>query len=198
MPVDRYNPIKTTKTSFMGTMNMLGLAKRTKVTSSLRRCAVWRSCVVGAAASPICRISTAPCSTVCFAALSSCQRHLLLTAVAGHVQARFLLTSTSEVYGDPLVHPQPETYFGNVNPIGERSCYDEGKRVAETLTFDYYREHGLEVSVGVGREVLLPSNVMITPLDSEEGLRGGGSFLFPHRSMTTVRTQWEGAQIVIR
>jgi UDP-glucuronate decarboxylase len=62
-----------------------------------------------------------------------------------HVQARFLLTSTSEVYGDPLVHPQPESYFGNVNPIGERSCYDEGKRVAETLTFDYYREHGLEV-----------------------------------------------------
>jgi UDP-glucuronate decarboxylase len=51
------------------------------------------------------------------------------------------------VYGDPLVHPQPETYFGNVNPIGERSCYDEGKRVAETLTFDYYREHSLEVSV---------------------------------------------------
>jgi UDP-glucuronate decarboxylase len=87
----KYNPIKTTKTSFMGTMNMLGLAKRTK--------------------------------------------------------ARFLLTSTSEVYGDPLVHPQPETYFGNVNPIGERSCYDEGKRVAETLTFDYFREHGLEVRV---------------------------------------------------
>jgi UDP-glucuronate decarboxylase len=87
----KYNPIKTTKTSFMGTYNMLGLAKRTK--------------------------------------------------------ARFLLTSTSEVYGDPLVHPQPETYFGNVNPIGERSCYDEGKRVAETLTFDYQREHGLEVRV---------------------------------------------------
>ncbi len=61
------------------------------------------------------------------------------------MQARFLLTSTSEVYGDPLVHPQPETYFGNVNPIGERSCYDEGKRVAETLTFDYQREHGVEV-----------------------------------------------------
>ena len=50
------------------------------------------------------------------------------------------------MYGDPLVHPQPETYFGNVNTIGERSCYDEGKRVAETLTFDYQREHGLEAS----------------------------------------------------
>lgn len=87
----KYNPIKTIKTSFIGTMNMLGLAKRTK--------------------------------------------------------ARFLLTSTSEVYGDPLVHPQVETYFGNVNPIGERSCYDEGKRAAETLTFDYMREHGLEVRV---------------------------------------------------
>jgi len=87
----KYNPIKTTKTSFIGTMNMLGLAKR-------------------------CR-------------------------------ARFLLTSTSEVYGDPLEHPQTEGYWGNVNPIGERSCYDEGKRVAETLTMDYHREHGLEVRI---------------------------------------------------
>lgn len=87
----KYNPIKTTKTSFIGTMNMLGLAKRTK--------------------------------------------------------ARFLLTSTSEVYGDPLEHPQRETYWGNVNPIGERSCYDEGKRVAETLAMDYHREHGCEVRI---------------------------------------------------
>lgn len=87
----KYNPIKTLKTSFLGTMNMLGLAKR--------------------------------------------------------VNARFLLTSTSEVYGDPLEHPQRETYWGNVNPIGERSCYDEGKRVAETLTMDYHREHGLEVRI---------------------------------------------------
>lgn len=87
----RYNPIKTTKTSFLGTMNMLGLAKR-------------------------CR-------------------------------ARFLLTSTSEVYGDPLEHPQTESYWGNVNCIGERSCYDEGKRVAETLTMDYFRcgDHSLDV-----------------------------------------------------
>ncbi|CAL8470053.1 g9595 [Coccomyxa elongata] len=87
----KYNPIKTIKTSFIGTMNMLGLAKRTR--------------------------------------------------------ARFLLTSTSEVYGDPLEHPQTESYWGNVNPIGERSCYDEGKRAAECLTFDYQREHDLEVRV---------------------------------------------------
>lgn len=87
----KYNPIKTTKTSFIGTMNMLGLAKRTK--------------------------------------------------------ARFLLTSTSEVYGDPLEHPQRESYWGNVNPIGERSCYDEGKRVAETLAMDYHREHGCEIRI---------------------------------------------------
>ncbi|KAG2443077.1 hypothetical protein HYH02_009491 [Chlamydomonas schloesseri] len=87
----KYNPIKTAKTSFLGTMNMLGLAKRCK--------------------------------------------------------ARFLITSTSEVYGDPLEHPQRETYWGNVNPIGERSCYDEGKRVAETLTMDYHREHNLQVRI---------------------------------------------------
>jgi UDP-glucuronate decarboxylase len=87
----KFNPIKTMKTNILGTMNMLGLAKR--------------------------------------------------------VKARFLLTSTSEVYGDPIVHPQKEEYWGNVNPIGERSCYDEGKRCAETLTFDYHREHGVEVRV---------------------------------------------------
>ncbi|KAK9799841.1 hypothetical protein WJX73_008213 [Symbiochloris irregularis] len=87
----KYNPIKTIKTSFMGTLNMLGLAKRT--------------------------------------------------------HARFLLSSTSEVYGDPLQHPQTEDYWGNVNPIGERSCYDEGKRAAECLAFDYVREHNLEVRV---------------------------------------------------
>ena len=62
-------------------------------------------------------------------------------------RARFLLASTSEVYGDPLEHPQTESYWGNVNPIGERSCYDEGKRAAECLTFDYRREHGLDVRV---------------------------------------------------
>lgn len=87
----KYNPIKTIKTGFIGTMNMLGLAKRCK--------------------------------------------------------ARFLISSTSEVYGDPLEHPQTENYWGNVNPIGERSCYDEGKRAAECLTMDYHREHGLEVRI---------------------------------------------------
>ncbi|MDB9516873.1 SDR family oxidoreductase [Roseofilum reptotaenium CS-1145] len=87
----QYNPIKTTKTSVLGTINMLGLAKR--------------------------------------------------------VKARILLASTSEIYGDPDVHPQTEEYRGNVNTIGIRSCYDEGKRIAETLCFDYYREHGLEIRV---------------------------------------------------
>jgi UDP-glucuronate decarboxylase len=87
----QYNPIKTTKVNFLGTLNMLGLAKR--------------------------------------------------------VKARFLLTSTSEVYGDPNVHPQPEEYRGNVNPIGIRSCYDEGKRIAETLSFDYHREHSVDIRV---------------------------------------------------
>ena len=83
------NPIKTSKTSFLGTYNMLGLARR--------------------------------------------------------LNARFLFSSTSEIYGDPEVHPQPETYRGCVNTIGIRSCYDEGKRVAESLCFDYHRMHGLDI-----------------------------------------------------
>lgn len=87
----QYNPVKTIKTNVLGTMNMLGLAKR--------------------------------------------------------VKARFLLASTSEVYGDPEVHPQTEDYRGNVNPIGIRSCYDEGKRVAETLAFDYHRQNDVEIRV---------------------------------------------------
>lgn len=87
----QYNPVKTIKTNVMGTLHMLGLAKR--------------------------------------------------------VKARFLLASTSEVYGDPEVHPQTEDYRGNVNPIGIRSCYDEGKRVAETLAFDYHRQNNVEVRV---------------------------------------------------
>ncbi|ONK76993.1 uncharacterized protein A4U43_C02F2010 [Asparagus officinalis] len=69
---------------------------------------------------------------------------LNMLGLAKRVGARFLITSTSEVYGDPLEHPQKETYWGNVNPIGERSCYDEGKRTAETLTMDYHRGAGLE------------------------------------------------------
>lgn len=87
----QYNPVKTIKTNVMGTLYMLGLAKR--------------------------------------------------------VKARLLLASTSEVYGDPEVHPQTEDYRGNVNPIGPRSCYDEGKRVAETLAFDYHRQNGVEIRV---------------------------------------------------
>jgi UDP-glucuronate decarboxylase len=87
----QYNPIKTMKTSVMGAINMLGLAKR--------------------------------------------------------VRARIMHASTSEVYGDPEVHPQPESYRGSVNPIGIRACYDEGKRAAETLMFDYHRQNGVDVRV---------------------------------------------------
>ena len=90
-PHYQFNPIKTTKTSVMGAINSLGLAKR--------------------------------------------------------VKARVFQASTSEVYGDPAVHPQPESYWGNVNPIGKRSCYDEGKRCAETLFFDYHRENGVDIRV---------------------------------------------------
>jgi UDP-glucuronate decarboxylase len=85
------DPVQTTKTAVHGSINMLGLAKRTG--------------------------------------------------------AKILLTSTSEVYGDPTVHPQPEDYWGNVNPIGPRACYDEGKRAAETLFFDYHRQHDLKIKV---------------------------------------------------
>ena len=85
------NPIKTIKTNILGTLNMLGIAKR--------------------------------------------------------VNAKILLTSTSEIYGDPLIHPQPESYNGNTNMIGIRSCYDEGKRVAETLMMDYHREHNIDTKI---------------------------------------------------
>jgi UDP-glucuronate decarboxylase len=87
----QFDPVQTTKTSVIGAINMLGLAKRLK--------------------------------------------------------AKILQTSTSEVYGDPVMHPQPESYRGNVNPIGPRACYDEGKRCAETLFFDYYRQHRLRIKV---------------------------------------------------
>ncbi len=87
----QYNPVKTVKTSVMGSLNMLGLAKR--------------------------------------------------------VKARILQASTSEVYGNPLVHPQTEDYWGNTNPIGPRACYDEGKRCAETLMFDYHRQNGVDIRV---------------------------------------------------
>lgn len=90
-PHYQYNPIKTMKTSVVGAINCLGLAKR--------------------------------------------------------VKARVFQASTSEVYGDPSIHPQPESYWGHVNPIGLRSCYDEGKRAAETLFFDYHRENGVDIRV---------------------------------------------------
>ncbi|WP_024973409.1 UDP-glucuronic acid decarboxylase family protein [Ralstonia pickettii] len=70
-----------------------------------------------------------------------------MLGLAKRLGAKIFQASTSEVYGDPVVHPQPETYWGNVNPIGMRSCYDEGKRCAETLFFDYNRQHGLEIKV---------------------------------------------------
>lgn len=90
-PHYQYNPIKTIKTSVMGAINMLGLAKRTR--------------------------------------------------------AKILQASTSEVYGDPAIHPQVESYWGNVNPIGIRSCYDEGKRCAETLFMDYHRQNGVRIKI---------------------------------------------------
>ena len=70
-----------------------------------------------------------------------------MLGLAKRLKARILQASTSEVYGDPAVHPQPESYWGNVNPIGSRSCYDEGKRCAETLFFDYHRQHKLDIKV---------------------------------------------------
>ena len=87
----QFDPVQTTKTSVIGAMNMLGLAKRLKI--------------------------------------------------------KILQASTSEVYGDPEIHPQPESYRGNVNPIGPRACYDEGKRCAETLFFDYHRQHSVDIKV---------------------------------------------------
>ena len=70
-----------------------------------------------------------------------------MLGLAKQTGAKILQASTSEVYGDPVVHPQPESYWGNVNPIGERSCYDEGKRCAETLFMDYHRKHGIRIKI---------------------------------------------------
>jgi len=70
-----------------------------------------------------------------------------MLGLAKRVKARILQASTSEIYGDPTVHPQSESYFGNVNPLGPRACYDEGKRCAETLFFDYHRQHGVPIRV---------------------------------------------------
>ncbi|KAG5607713.1 hypothetical protein H5410_029205 [Solanum commersonii] len=116
----KYNPVKTIKTNVIGTLNMLGLAKRTGARSE---------------SSSLCTYY------LVLGNVDPLSHHLFLG------QNRILLTSTSEVYGDPLVHPQDETYWGNVNPIGVRSCYDEGKRVAETLMFDYHRQHGIEIRI---------------------------------------------------
>ncbi|KAG8500881.1 hypothetical protein CXB51_002914 [Gossypium anomalum] len=88
-----------------------------------------------------------PVKTIISFAITNVMGTLNMLGLAKRVGARFLLTSTSEVYGDPLQHPQKETYWGNVNPIGERSCYDEGKRTAETLAMDYHRGAGVEVRI---------------------------------------------------
>jgi UDP-glucuronate decarboxylase len=118
----QYNPVKTVKTSVMGTINMLGLAKR--------------------------------------------------------VGARILQASTSEVYGDPQVHPQPEEYWGNVNPVGIRSCYDEGKRLAETLMMDYHRQNRVDTRIArifntygprmMERDGRVVSNFVVQALRGEE------------------------------
>jgi UDP-glucuronate decarboxylase len=81
------------------------------------------------------------------AAETSVHGAINMLGLAKRLKCRVLQASTSEVYGDPIVHPQPEEYWGNVNPIGLRSCYDEGKRCSETLFFDYHRQHGLEIKV---------------------------------------------------
>ncbi len=109
-----------------------------------------------------------------------------MLGLARRVGARLLLASTSEVYGDPEVHPQPESYWGSVNPIGVRSCYDEGKRIAETLCFDYQRMNGVEVRVArifntYGPRMLLDdgrvvSNFIVQALRGEPlSLYGDGS-----------------------
>lgn len=133
-------------------MNMLGMAKRCKVSAPSRLAPLM----------PARRFRTATCVPRAHATSPNAPHgtglkppHLLPSLSPSSPsppttpppQARFLISSTSEVYGDPLEHPQRETYWGNVNCIGERSCYDEGKRIAETLTMDYWREHRLEVRI---------------------------------------------------
>jgi UDP-glucuronate decarboxylase len=84
-----------------------------------------------------------------------------MLGLAKRTRARILQASTSEVYGDPEVHPQPESYWGKVNPIGIRSCYDEGKRCAETLFFDYHRQHQTDIKVV---RILIPTGPACTPM----------------------------------
>ena len=83
-----------------------------------------------------------------------------MLGLAKRVKAKILQASTSEVYGDPEIHPQPESYWGQVNPIGIRACYDEGKRCAETLFFDYFRQHKLQIKVA---RILIPTGHACTP-----------------------------------
>ena len=128
----QHNPIKTAKTSFLGTYNMLGLARR--------------------------------------------------------VGARLLLASTSEVYGDPELHPQPESYRGCVNTIGPRSCYDEGKRIAETLCFDYNRMHGVAIRVvrifNTYGPRMLPDDGRVVSNFIVQALRGAPLTLYGEGSQT--------------
>ncbi len=120
--------------------------------------------------------------------------------LARSTKARVLLASTSEIYGDPLVHPQPETYWGNVNPIGPRSCYDEGKRCAETLFFDYHRQFGIQIKIArifntygpymATNDGRVVSNFIVQALKNEEiTLYGDG---FQTRSFCYVADMIEG------
>jgi UDP-glucuronate decarboxylase len=108
--------------------------------------------------------------------------------LAKRVKAKILQASTSEVYGDPAVHPQPETYWGNVNPIGVRSCYDEGKRCAETLFFDYYRQHKLRIKVGrifnTYGPRMHPSDGRVVSNFIMQALRGGEITIYGDGSQT--------------
>jgi UDP-glucuronate decarboxylase len=111
-----------------------------------------------------------------------------MLGLAKRLNAPILLTSTSEVYGDPAVHPQPESYRCNVNPIGPRSCYDEGKRCAETLFFDYHRQHSLRIKVarlfntyGPG---MLPDDGRVVSSFIVQALRGDPITLFGDGSQT--------------
>ena len=127
-PHYQHNPIHTNKTSVLGAINMLGLAKRNNAK------------IMQASTS---EVYGDPVQTT----KTSVHGSINMLGLAKRVKARIFQASTSEVYGDPEVHPQKEEYWGRVNPIGLRSCYDESKRCAETLFFDYYRQHNLNIKV---------------------------------------------------
>jgi UDP-glucuronate decarboxylase len=111
-----------------------------------------------------------------------------MLGLAKRLGAPILLASTSEVYGDPAVHPQPESYWGNVNPIGVRSCYDEGKRCAETLFFDYYRQHQLPIKVArifnTYGPNMLPNDGRVVSSFIVQALRGDPLTIFGDGSQT--------------